>query len=165
MHISISFTKKEFDELLTLAAIGEYIRDGVLDDRDEYNITEESTLMEKLYLEAKKHKIPGIETKDLGGFKYTGPTNEREEAEHAWIEEHDEENFWTTLTTHLSRRDFFRDMTKEDEKQMSETGWLPEKLEIYTKKYETEFETYGAERLRIDENTPVPSTLLDEEKN
>ncbi len=161
MHISVSFTKKEFDELLLLAGIGEYIRDGVLDDRDEYDgKNQETDLLQKLYTVAKEHKIPGIETADLSGMKYTGPTNEREEEEHALIEEHDEENFWETLSTRLGRRDFFNNITPEDKIEMKRTGWLPRTLETYLERYEHEFETYGLERMVIDENASVPSDLL-----
>ncbi len=160
MHISVSFTKKEFNELLTLTSIGEYVRDGVLEDRGEYKGHEVESLIQKLYDEAVKHKIPGIETTDLDGMKYTGPTNEREEEEHAWIEEHDEENFWETLSTRLGRRDFFNNMTPEDKIEMENTGWLPKTIQTYFERYGHEFETYGLERVAIDENASVPSDLL-----
>jgi hypothetical protein len=163
MHISLSFTKKEFDELLVLAGIGEYIRDSVLNDRGEYKGHDSESLMHKLYAEAKKHKIPGIVTKDLGGMMYTGPDNEREEQEHTWIEESEESNFWYELTTRLSRRDFFNEMTPADVAEMEKTDWLPERFQTYVEKYDTEFESYGIERLRIDTNTAVPSVLLVED--
>jgi len=163
MQISVSFTTEELDELLTLAGIGEYVRDGVLDDRGEYGEGNQSNLLEKLHAIALEQKIPGIETVDLDGMMYTGPNEERESATHEWVEEHDEENFWSTLSARLGRRDFFKEMTKEDEAEMDKTGWLPERVQGYLDAYETEFESYGVERMMIDQNAPIPAAILEEE--
>lgn len=162
MHISLSFTKKEFDELITLVALGEYIRDGVLDDRGEYGKNTEETLLERLYAIAEEHNIPGIKTETFHGSTYTGPNNERSASEHIWIEDHDDSNFWHELTTRLSHRDFLREMTEEDRKELEKSGWFPEKIQRYFEKYDAEFESYGTERLEINKKASVPSSLLEE---
>ena len=109
---------------------------------------------------AEKHTIPGIEKSKYREHTYIGPTSEREEATHAWVEEHDEENFWSTLCTRLARRDFFNTMTDDDRAEMEKTGWLPESAQKHFARYEQEFETYGVERVVIDENASIPSGLL-----
>jgi hypothetical protein len=67
------------------------------------------------------------------------------------------------LAARLGRRDFFREMTKEDEAEMDKTGWLPERIGSFLATYETEFESYGVERMMIDQNAPIPAALLEEE--
>jgi len=162
MHISLSFTKKEFDELLLLVGLGEYIRDGVLDDCGEYGKNTEQTLLEKLYEIAKKHNIPGIKTEIFRGIAYTGPDNERSAREHVWIEEHDDTQFWHELNTRLSHRDFLKEMTLEDKAELEKTGWYPKTLQKYTNKYDAEFELYGTERLEINLKASVPSSILED---
>lgn len=65
------------------------------------------------------------------------------------MEEYDEDQFWFTVELYLGKRDFYRDLTPTEEKELKKSKWFPDKIEKYYEKYRKEFEKHGVERLEI----------------
>lgn len=159
MYIKIELTRKEFTELLTLAHIGEYVRNGVLDDRNEYNPEQHLALTAKLYQLALEHKFTEVEKSKLAGMDYVGPTIKFDESMHELIGEYEEEHFWHELITRLSHRDFYRTITPEEKQQAEKEFWLPKRHDKIVDQYDNEFEQFGIERLEINKQAEVATDL------
>ena len=80
------------------------------------------------------------------------PADELCELEEEIMFEHDDDSFWHELITRLGRRDFFRSVTPEEEKEMAKRDWLPDRAQKMFDKYDKEFEKQGVERLEVKKN-------------
>ena len=68
------------------------------------------------------------------------------------MSDYDDDALWSEFITRLGRRDFFRTVTPDEDKEMEKRDWLPDRAQEFFDKYEKEFEEYGVERLEIKEN-------------
>ncbi|PID52747.1 MAG: hypothetical protein CR972_00310 [Candidatus Moraniibacteriota bacterium] len=147
--MKINFTKKQFDTLLKMAYISNWIVNAARTGRegDEY-ITEYVDLKDYIFSFAKEFGLEKYIDEDDGKLF---PTRELEEGEaHEFIDNYEEDVFWNEISDRLARRDFFRKYGEEKISQM-EIGERIEKTYPFLEKYGDEIEQHGIERLEIQE--------------
>lgn len=149
--MKIEFTKQQYRDLLLSVIIGTYIREAV-DELHERDIRRAGDLESYLMSLAKNFDSEDMVENFEKSFWVPSDKVIKEYHEH-YIEEYDEDTFWHNLTTNLGQRDFYKNKTEEEKRKVEENeGWLPGVIDKYYKRYEEEFERYGIERLKIDEN-------------
>ncbi|MFB9974578.1 hypothetical protein FPQ10_06070 [Allobacillus sp. SKP2-8] len=141
--MNINFTNKQYETLLEVAYLGEWIANaGRIGDQqiEKYN-----ELLQYIGTFAKEfNQSHSIEYDQfLGGYF---PTTEYEEQMHPIIKEYDELNFWERLSDRLTKRDI--------EQSGKTFTSRKEYFELYAeirKKYEIEFSVNGVRNLVIKE--------------
>jgi tRNA(Ile)-lysidine synthase TilS/MesJ len=150
-QIKIGFTKKQFEVLLKLVYLGNWMananRNGTLKDP-----------MKKEYEEIENYIFSF--TKQFGFDEYVDdadaekgefyPTRKFEEETdvHQLHEEYDEATFWDEIVDRLGDRDFFRHYSKKEIRKMSRDERF-KKLYEFIDKWADETGKYGIERLEI----------------
>ena len=146
--MQIDLSKEQFKEMILAAMLYSFIRGGLADDKGEDF---------KKYEELENYLLKIAEENGFNDLveKFHGhliPSDELSELEEEIMSEYDEDAFWHELMTRLGRRDFFRTVTPDEDKEMEKRDWLPDRAQEFFDKYEKEFEEYGVERLEIKEN-------------
>lgn len=145
--MQIKLNKEQFKEMLLAAMLYSFIRGGLADDNGgDYKKFEE--LENYLLKIAEDNNLNDIIEDFEGGLL---PSDELCELEEEIMSEYDDDAFWHQLTSRLGRRDFFRTVTPEEQKEMDKRDWLLGRAQEFFKKYDKEFEEYGVERLEIKE--------------
>ena len=144
----IELTKKQLKEMLLAAMLYSFIRGGLADDKGEDF---------KKYEELENYLLKIAEENGFNDLveKFHGhliPSDELSELEEEIMSEYDDDALWSELITRLGRRDFFRTVTPDEDKEMKKRDWLPDRAQEFFDKYDKEFEKYGVERLEIKEN-------------
>jgi hypothetical protein len=152
--MKIDITKEQYKMLAKAVMIADDVY-GILGDEVSEEYKKESNEFEEFRKYILGH------AKDFGCEnlveKYRGeiiPSDDFSEEMDVVVDAYDDETFWHELETRLGKRDFERDMTKEERKQAEKDGCYPNKIWDYYEKYQKEFEEHGTERLEIqkDEN-------------
>jgi len=156
--MKIDFTKKQFETLLKMVYMGNWVVNGVRSGtKDDPNIKEYEDLEKYVYSFAKDfglEKYVDDEDKEIEGIKIQGtyPSRKLEESEvREYINYYDEDIFWEELANRLAMRDFHRDYSMEEIKNMD----FRERIENdhpYLEKYWNEIDSFGLDRLEIDED-------------
>ena len=125
-----------------------FIRGGLADDKGEDF---------KKYEELENYLLKVAEDNGFNDLieKFHGqliPSDELSELEEEITSEYDDDALWSELITRLGRRDCFRTVTPEEDKEMKKRDWLPDRAQEFFDKYDKEFEKYGVERLEIKGN-------------
>lgn len=143
--MQIELNKKQLKEMILAAMLYSFIRGGLADDKGEdYKKFEE---LENCLLKiAEDNGFNDVIEKFQG---HLIPANELSELEEEIMSEYDDDAFWHELMTRLGRRDFFRTVTPEEQKEMKKRDWLLDRAQEFFDKYDKEFEEYGVERLEI----------------
>lgn len=151
--MKIEFTEKQFRELLLAYLIGKYTKDAVDELQDKYDHDKSGEIENYLLEQAEKNGLRDL----VDHFqKWLTPSDALSEESDRYTHEFGEDEFWHELITRLGQRDFEKEKTEDDIKQMKEnSGWYPEKIHDYYEKYENEFEKYGIDRLEINEKASV----------
>jgi len=156
--MKINLTKKQFETLLKLVYLGDWLANAnrVGQNGDE-RIKEFDELEEYLFSFAKE---AGLERfiefdKEFHGFF---PTLELENAMWRYIEEHDEEPFWDELFERLSERDFFRKYPEAEVARM-EMKERFEREEPFRERWDKELRDYGIERVGV-KDIDIPTECL-----
>jgi len=143
----IELTKEQLKEMLLAAMLYSFIRGGLADDKGEDF---------KKYEELENYLLKIAEENGFNDLveKFHGhliPSDELSELEEEIMSEYDDDALWSELITRLGRRDFFRTVTPDEDKEMKKRDWLPDRAQEFFDKYDKEFEKYGVERLEIKE--------------
>ena len=146
--MQIDLSKEQFKEMILAAMLYSFIRGGLADDKGEDF---------KKYEELENYLLKIAEENGFNDLveKFHGhliPSDELSELEEEIMSEYDEDAFWHELMTRLGRRDFFRTVTPDEDKEMEKRDWLPDRAQEFFDRYNKEFEDYGVERLEIKEN-------------
>lgn len=150
--MKINMTKEQYKMLVKMAMIASDVY-GVLGD----NVSDEYKKESDEFEEFRKYILE--HAKDFGYKElveeYMGkiiPSDDFSEKMQVVTDEYDNETFWYELETRLGKRDFERDMTKEEREQVKKNGHYSDKIWDYYEKYQKEFEENGTERLVVIEN-------------
>jgi len=145
--MQIEFTKQQFKEMLLASMLYHWVYGG-LADRNGEDFKKFSKLEEYLLEIAEKENM----TKLFERFHGQLISNNKLDIEQTKIiDEYEDDVFWNELTTLFGKRDFFRTITKKEEKELKKRKWMPERIHNIYKKYREEFEKHGIERLKIED--------------
>ena len=149
--MKINLTKKQYEILIRAVDAGESVY-GIIGDEVSEEYKRQSNEIEEL----RTYLLELAPEFGCGHMieKFQGHTiMEDGLAEKLWeaIEEYDDVTFWDELETRLGKRDFYRSVTKDDEKYMEEHSCLPSRICGIYEKWGKEFEEYGVERLGVVE--------------
>lgn len=148
--MKINLTKKQYSTLIRALEAGNSVY-GILGDNVSENYkkisNEINDLQGYLLSFAKDFGRKDLTEKFMGELMLNEKFSEKF---HEVIDDYDNENFWHELEVRLGKRDFFKSMTKEEEREIEEKdGWLPERIHEIYEKWGKEFEKNGIERLEI----------------
>ena len=143
--MQLEIDKNHFKEMLKAAMLYSWVYGGLADGRGE-NFTKFEKLEKYLLKKAQENNLKDSISEFDGGLL---PSDELCEELEATIAEYEDDSFWSDLTVSLGKRDFFRDATEAEMKEMSKTQWLPERAHDFYEKYEEEFKKHGIDRLEI----------------
>ncbi len=147
--MKIDFTKKQFEVLLKLAYMGNWVANAHRTGRENDKRIEKYEEMQKYLLSF---------AKEFGLEKYVDIDNEEmypsieleEDETNELIDEYDDETFWEELTYRFMRRDFVREYGEEEISKM-DTMERIKKDHPFLEKYQDEVDNYGIDRLEIVE--------------
>ncbi|MCD4704521.1 hypothetical protein K8R66_00410 [bacterium] len=147
--MKIDFTKKQFETLLKMVYMGDWVVNGVRTGaKDDKFIKKYKELVKYIYFFARGFKLENYADEELDG---AWPSRELEESEvRGYINYYDEDIFWEELASRLAMRDFHRDYTMEEIKDMD----FSERIENdhpYLERYWNEIDGFGLDRLEINE--------------
>lgn len=145
--MQVEMSKEQFREMLLAAMFYDWICGGLADAKGED--FEKYEDLEKFLLKIAKDN--GFDDLVQKFHDRLVPSDELCEIEERIIDDYDDDVFWHELITRLGKRDFWRTVTPEEEKEIEKQGWLPERVDEFYEKYEEEFEKNGIERLEIRE--------------
>ena len=145
--MKINFTKKQFEVLLKLVYMGNWVANAHRTDREDDKRIEKYEEMQKYLLSF---------AKEFGLEKYVDIDNEEmypsieleEDETNELIDEYDDETFWEELTYRFTRRDFVREYGEEEISKM-DTMERIKKDHPFLEKYQDEVDNYGIDRLEI----------------
>ena len=146
--MQIELSKEQFKEILLAAMLYSFIRGGLADDKGEDF---------KKYEELENYLLKIAEENGCKNLveefhDQLIPSDELSELEEEIMSDYDDDALWSELITRLGRRDFFRTVTPDEDKEMGKRDWLPDRAQGFFDKYNKEFEENGVERLEIKEN-------------
>src|SRR3989344_1827569 len=148
--IHISFTRKQYWDLLRTVYLGQWMANAIHDRSKEDPIDEDIDKIE--------HYIHSF-AKDFGFEKFIEydkerkeyfPTNELDELMQTYIDEYEEHFFWEEFFHRMSNRDFARAYSKKEIETM-ELKELFEKEEPFRNKWEDEINNHELNRLEFKE--------------
>ena len=149
IFMKINFTKKQFETLIKMVYMGNWVVNGVRSGAkgDEFI---------KEYADFEQYIYSFVKDFDLGNlaeyhekYKEFFPTRELEESEvRDLIDYYDEESFWEELINRLAERDFAREYGAENIIKMSVKERI-EKDHRFLGKYYDEIENNGLENLEV----------------
>lgn len=145
--MKINFTKKQFETLMKIVYIGNWVVNGVRSGSDDDpHIKEYKDLEKYVYSFAKDFSFEDLLDLSDGDIY---PSREFEEGEvRELIDYYNEDTFWEELSSRLAMRDFYRDYGDEEIKKMT----LEERIRKdhpYMEKYWDEIDNHGIQRLEI----------------
>lgn len=142
--MKINFTKKQYEDLLKLVYMGDWMTNA---NRTEDHTERFEELESYLFSFAKDFGLEEYADADDPGRVYPSRLFEEEIGLRELIDEYDNETFWDELPDHLGERDFFEKFTKEEIEAMDPEKLFMERMECIIN-WEKEFEEHGIERLR-----------------
>ena len=149
--MKINITKKQYKNMLVLVYLGEFMANGwKVPGSDEWDTSLDGTA-QYIYSFADQFGFGDLVEYDKERDTYY-PTRQLDEDPlvREAIEGYDEDCFWQELFHRLSRRDFRRDYSDEQIKDM-EMGEYFSAEEPYREKWGEEIDTHGINRLEIDD--------------
>ncbi len=158
--MDISLTKEQFRELLLLASLGNHVRRDAFVADGQYDPERDEVLISTMYEIAYEAGIGDVEIDGSNRSEENSgaitPTQDFEESVHTILEDFSDEQFWRELSLLLGQRDLERSIT-HDERLDAELNsiQLPMRLYELCERYDKEFETFGIDRLEINENAQV----------
>jgi len=151
--MKINFTKKQFENLLKLCYIGNWManaqRNGT---KDEPMVAKYEEIWEHLESLAPEFGLDSLVVfdKKLGRYFVTGDFENAADV-HGLIDEYDETSFWDDLIEYLADRDFAKTYDKKERQKMDTIKFF-EKREPFEKKWSKEIYEHGLERLEIKDD-------------
>jgi len=141
--MKISLTKDQFQELLKLVYLGNWLVNSIRTVDDQVPAFDD--ILDYILSMAKKEKLEGIVDFDKGLQRHY-PTAEFEESLNEYIDEYDNELFWEGLLLRLVERDLINKYGEEAVKIMT-FDEIVDKERPFREKYQKEFEQNGIENL------------------
>ena len=152
--MKIDLTQEEYRTLFDMLYIAEWIINAHRIDSDPRTKPYEA-LQQKVFALAKQMKVENLIEYDADVDTYY-PTGEYEEsgAAHAFIDEYEDESFWSELIVRLAQRDLIRQVGSAEK-----VGALPfserlVRLADLENAYAREFEKYGLDRIVVQNRKP-----------
>lgn len=144
--MKIDLTKKQFKELLLLVSLGAYVKGAIEDMKGKYKGEDE--IADYLLGCAKDFGLEDMAEIFEGKLIQSDKFSEKVDK---MMDEYEEDEFWHRLVMYLGKRDFFREVSEDELKEIrkDEFGWLPERIRDFYARYEKEFENNGIERLEV----------------
>jgi len=149
--MKIDFSKEEFHTLLGILEIADWVlfahRSDRPEDRKHYQDFEQ-----KIFSYAKDFEADDLISYDEK-YKQYFPTQEHDENSpvRPFIEEFENDCFWSELSERLADRDMLREIGEEKILRMSSKERFITH-ENFEQKYQSEFESHGLNRLEIKES-------------
>ncbi len=150
-NMKIDFTKKEYRALLDLLQIADWVLHAhKAEEPPKTKLYRD--LEQKIFSLAKDFGYEELVEHAAAQDRYY-PTRALEENGPAmdFVEDFEEDAFWSQLAKHLSERDLRREIG-EQQLEALDRGELWELLEVHETKYWDEFQRHGVERLEITEH-------------
>ena len=147
--MKINFTKKQYENLLKLVYLGNWMANA---NRVDDKLQSLDELEGYIFSFAKEF---GMEWwADTDNPKMTYPTRyfEEESGVKDCIDEYNEEGFWDELPDRLGERDFFDTYSEEELQKMDREERFTKRMECIVR-WEKEFEKHGIARLRAIDMT------------
>lgn len=141
--MKISLTKDQFQELLKLVYLGNWLVNSIRSVDDQIQAFDD--ILDYILSMAKKEKLEGTVDFDEGLQRHY-PTAEFEESLNDYIDEYDNELFWEGLLLRLVERDLIYKYGEEAVKIMT-FDEIVDKERPFREKYQKEFERNGIENL------------------
>jgi len=147
--MKIEPTKKQFENLLKLVYLGNWLTNAIHNGSKEDPLNEEfEDVQNYIFSLAKDFNCEKYIDENDAEDGIFFPTNKFEEELQEYIKDYDEECFWEELFERLSDRDFRRKYSEEEIKKMELIEFF-RKEEPFREKWDEELESYGIERLEI----------------
>ncbi len=149
--MKIEFTKEQFENLLKVVYLGNWMANAIHNGSEEDPRHEELENIENyIFSFAKEFGFEKyVDDEDAKKERFF-PTNEFDEVTQKYIEDYDEECFWDEIFYRLSDRDFDRKYSNEEISKM-EMKERFEKEEPFRNKWDNELNNHGIERLEVKE--------------
>ena len=147
--MKINFTKKEYGLLLEMLAIADWVMNAH-STTDHPDTRKYSDLEQKLFSFADEMGYDELILFDKESGKYY-PTSEHDEiGEHRkFIEEFEEESFWSELVSKLATRDFLNQVTQQELETMPRKEQMNKLFEL-EEWYEDEIDEHGLDSFKLD---------------
>ncbi len=142
--MEINLTKDQLRKLLHLVHLGEWVINSF---RTDDRLEDYERVAEQILSLAPSRGLKGLVEFDEFEGRYF-PSAELEKETRELLTEYEDAIFWNTLIDGLAERDLTKTYGKEAVKRM-EWDEYSEKIEPFVKKYETEIEEFGLDRLEI----------------
>jgi hypothetical protein len=147
--MKINFTKAEYRVVLDLVSLGDWVLTSH-DTEEDPRKKKYEEVVQKIFSYAKEFGFEKLVKFDPE-FQSYFETREYDESEkEEFLEEFEENTFWTELINRLAERDFLREHGLERAKEMSFEERIRE-IHKHEEKWSDELEKHGIERLKIDE--------------
>lgn len=150
----INFTKEQFEKLLKLVYIGNWVINANRDGSPENPRKEEYEKLEDyIFSFAKQFGFDKYVDDEEAGERKFFPTRmfEEETDVRELIDEYDNETFWDETIDRLGERDFYRYYSKDEIQKMTQEERF-EKVYEFIDKWAEEINENGIERLGIKNN-------------
>jgi len=127
--MTLNFTKQELLRLLVLVEIGDWVKHAQYegDPKDNEELQLDKKVQQKILSAAFKAKFMGLVEYDMKDKEYI-ETKELEDMYMPFVDEFNEEEFWTQLSDRLAQRDM---VLKYGEKGMQEMDNMERAMESY----------------------------------
>ncbi len=139
------WTEEELKELVFTLMIGTWVREAVAEANGE-DISKFNKQVKK-FLELAEN----LGYKQLIQYFHGSllPSDKLCSEEEKVLEYYNDLTFWEELELRLGQRDFFKEVTKLQLREIKKKHSLPDKIHSYYEKYRKEFEKNGIDRLEI----------------
>ena len=145
--MQLELTRKQFQELLKAVVIGVRIREAVGEERDARGWKKIGDIEAHLLSFAKDFNSEDMAEYFLDTWIPSDKLTEEMDEE---LEVYDNQEFWHRLHVDFAQRDFFRTITKEEEKFIkANNGMFPERMHQLYARYSAELEGHGVDRLEV----------------
>lgn len=147
--MKIDFSKEQYEDLLKMCEVADSVY-GIMGDM----VSEDYKKQSERIVETRRHLLSYADQFGCGEMAevFEGeiiPSDKFSEEMQAVIDDYGNETFWHELETRLGKRDFEKDMTDEEKKEVEKEGWLPLRVNNFYDKWAKELEEHGVERLGV----------------
>lgn len=149
--MKIAFTKKQYESLVKLAYLGNWIANAARDGSPtDPHIEKFEEIVRYIFSFAKDFGLEKYVEYNKGMAEHFG-TRALEDELHEYIEYYNDDNFWDQLFHTMYKKDFTRKYTEEQIEKMP-LRELFEKEQPFRDRWDEELNEYGVERLEITPN-------------
>ena len=149
--MNINFTKKQYESLIKICYLGNWIANSMRDDsKKDPSIKEYEKIEQYVYSFAKDFGLEELIDEDEGVYYPTVEMEENTQVD-GLIEEYDDRTFWEKLKSELAKKLIRGKYTKKQILKMSNSKRVTEILGIEDD-LDKEFSKFGVERLVLDES-------------